>query len=46
MIDEGKYGKMAALKGNTIEAVPLADATDETKTVGEEWFEVLDALKA
>jgi len=46
MIDEGKFGKMAALKGNTIEAVPLADATDETKTVGEEWFEVLDALKA
>lgn len=46
MVNEGRYGQMAALKGNTIEAVPLADATDETKTVGEEWFEVIDALKA
>lgn len=46
MIHEGQFGQMAALKGNTLVAVPLAEATSETKTVGPEWYSVLEVLKA
>lgn len=46
MINEGNFGQMAALIGDTIVAVPLADATAETKTVGPEWFSLLEVLKA
>ncbi|MCK4578671.1 MAG: ATP-dependent 6-phosphofructokinase [Candidatus Marinimicrobia bacterium] len=46
MIHRGEYGMMAALKGNEIVSVPLAAATDETKVVGEEWFPILEILKA
>ncbi|MFC1547555.1 6-phosphofructokinase [Candidatus Neomarinimicrobiota bacterium] len=46
MINEGKFGYMAALRGNDLVAVPLSDATLETKTVGSEWFPVLEVLKA
>ena len=45
MLNDGKYGYMAGLRGNEIQAVPLAEATTETKVVGPEWFEILDALK-
>ncbi|MDP6685991.1 MAG: ATP-dependent 6-phosphofructokinase [Candidatus Omnitrophota bacterium] len=34
------YGKMAALKGNKIEAVPLKDATSKLKTVDMELYEI------
>ncbi|MFB0516302.1 MAG: 6-phosphofructokinase [Candidatus Neomarinimicrobiota bacterium] len=46
MINQGQFGQMAALRGNRIVAVPLSEATRETKTVGPEWFPVLDILKA
>lgn len=46
MIHEGKFGHMAALKGNNIVAVPLSEATCETKVVGPEWFPMLEILKA
>ena len=46
MIHRGQYGQMAALRCGEIVAVPLAEATDETKTVGPEWFEILKVLQA
>ena len=46
MIHNAMYGKMAALRGNEIVAVPLSEATRETKTVGDQWFSMLEVLKA
>ena len=46
MIHQGRYGQMAALQGGEIVAVPLASATEQTKTVGPEWLEVLKVLQA
>ncbi|MGQ0505668.1 MAG: 6-phosphofructokinase [Myxococcaceae bacterium] len=40
MVAAGEFGKMAALKGNHILSVPLAEATKELKTVDKEFFEV------
>ena len=40
MINAGDFGKMAALKGSEIVAVPLADAVGELKTVPVERYEV------
>jgi 6-phosphofructokinase 1 len=45
MINEGKFGFMAALRGNELVAVPLADATMETKTVGPDWMPILEILR-
>ena len=39
LIKEENFGKMAAMKGNDIVAVPLAEATDEIKRVTREWLE-------
>jgi phosphofructokinase-like protein len=41
---EGDFGKMAALHGDEIVAVPLADAVAELKTVPPEWYEVAKAF--
>ncbi|MGC8866954.1 MAG: 6-phosphofructokinase [Elusimicrobiales bacterium] len=44
MVHFGDFGKMAALVGNEIKAVPLKDATGSLKTVSKEWFEIMDIL--
>ena len=40
MVASGEWGKMAALRGNQIVSVPLAEATRELKTVSTEFLEV------
>jgi 6-phosphofructokinase 1 len=40
MVAKGEFGKMAALRGNDIISVDLADATRELKRVPREFFEV------
>jgi phosphofructokinase-like protein len=37
---EGRYGRMAALRGDEIVDVPLAEATAELKLVPSDWFDV------
>ncbi len=44
MVHNGDFGKMAALVGNEIKAVPLKDATGRLKIVSEEWFKLMDIL--
>ena len=46
MINAGQFGHMAALQGNEIVAVPLSNATDETKIVGEQWFPILEIVNS
>ena len=46
MIQRQEFGQMAALRGDTIVAVPLAEATAETKVVGKEWLALLELLQA
>jgi ATP-dependent phosphofructokinase / diphosphate-dependent phosphofructokinase len=40
LVEAGDFGKMAALRGDDVIAVPLSDATAELKTVPLEWYEV------
>jgi 6-phosphofructokinase 1 len=40
----GEFGQMAALQGDDVVAVPLADATAELKVVPREWHEVARAF--
>jgi 6-phosphofructokinase 1 len=40
MVENGEFGKMAALRGKDIVAVSLSEATDELKTVDDELYEV------
>jgi ATP-dependent phosphofructokinase / diphosphate-dependent phosphofructokinase len=40
----GSFGQMAALRGDDIAAVPLAEATAELKTVPPEWYAVAQAF--
>ena len=40
LVDEGAFGQMAALRGDEVIAVSLAEATAELKTVPDEWYEV------
>jgi len=44
MVRDGDFGKMAALVGNEIKAVPLKDATGELKVVNEKWFDLMNIL--
>lgn len=44
LINNGDFGKMAALCGNEIKGVPLKDATGKLKTVDKKWFEIADIL--
>jgi phosphofructokinase-like protein len=44
LVQVGDFGKMAALQGDTITAVPLADAVAELKTVPPEWYDVAKAF--
>ena len=40
LVAEKKFGQMAALKGNKIEAVPLKDAVGTLKTVDKPLYEL------
>jgi ATP-dependent phosphofructokinase / diphosphate-dependent phosphofructokinase len=44
LVEEQKFGRMAALHGDRIVDVPLKDATAELKTVPEDWFAVAKAF--
>jgi ATP-dependent phosphofructokinase / diphosphate-dependent phosphofructokinase len=44
LVHEGRYGQMAALHGDAIVEVPLAEATAELKTVPPDWYEVARAF--
>jgi 6-phosphofructokinase 1 len=44
LVEEGKFGRMAALRGDEIVDVALAEATAELKTVPREWWEVAKAF--
>jgi phosphofructokinase-like protein len=44
LVDEGRFGRMAALHGDRIVDVPLKEATAELKTVPDEWFAVAKAF--
>jgi 6-phosphofructokinase 1 len=44
LVEEGKFGRMAALHGDTIVDVSLRDATAELKTVPDDWYEVARAF--
>jgi len=44
LVEERQFGRMAALHGDTIVDVPLADATAELKTVPAEWWDVARAF--
>jgi ATP-dependent phosphofructokinase / diphosphate-dependent phosphofructokinase len=41
---EGRFGRMAALQGDALVDVPLADAIAERKTVPREWYEAARAF--
>jgi 6-phosphofructokinase 1 len=40
LVAAGEYGQMAALRGDAVIAVPLAEATAELKTVPLDWYDV------
>ena len=44
LVHEGKFGYMAALHGDAIVEIPLAEATAELKTVPPEWYDVARAF--
>ncbi len=44
LVAEGRFGRMAALRGDEIVDVSLAEATAELKTVPVEWYEVARAF--
>jgi ATP-dependent phosphofructokinase / diphosphate-dependent phosphofructokinase len=44
LVDEGRFGRMAALQGDSIVDVSLEEATRELKTVPEDWYAVAKAF--
>ncbi|MBS2022854.1 MAG: 6-phosphofructokinase [Deltaproteobacteria bacterium] len=44
MVARGEFGQMAALRGNQIISVPLAEATKQLKTVDEKFFSVAEVF--
>jgi 6-phosphofructokinase 1 len=44
LVHEGRFGMMAALRGNDIVEVPLRDAVAELKTVPPDWYDVAKAF--
>jgi ATP-dependent phosphofructokinase / diphosphate-dependent phosphofructokinase len=44
LVDEGRFGRMAALHGDSIVDVSLEEATAELKTVPEDWYAVAKAF--
>ncbi len=45
MVHQGDFGKMAAITGNNVLAVPLEDAVGKTKLVNEEWVKFMEIFK-
>jgi 6-phosphofructokinase 1 len=45
MIHQGDFGKMAAMAGDRVIAVPLEDAVGKTKLVDEEWVKFMEIFK-
>src|SRR5215211_1350755 len=43
-IKNGEWGQMVALRGNEIVTVDLAEATEETKTVPEDFYKVIETF--
>jgi len=46
MVLSGQFGKMAALQGNELKAVPLAEATGETKVLSKEFIQLMKLFYA
>jgi phosphofructokinase-like protein len=44
LVEEGKFGRMAALRGDAIVDVSLEEATAELKTVPADWYDVARAF--
>ena len=44
LVHEGRFGTMAALQGDTVVDVPLADAVVELKAVPPDWYDVARAF--
>ena len=44
LVLQGRWGQMAALHGDAIVDIPLAEATAELKTVPPEWYDVAKAF--
>jgi 6-phosphofructokinase 1 len=44
LVEERKFGRMAALQGDRIVDIPLEEATRELKTVPPEWFDTAEAF--
>jgi 6-phosphofructokinase 1 len=44
LVEQGKFGRMAALRGDEIVDVTLEEATEELKTVPPAWYEVARAF--
>jgi phosphofructokinase-like protein len=44
LVHEGRWGAMAALQGDSIVEVPLADAVAQLKTVPPQWYDVARAF--
>jgi ATP-dependent phosphofructokinase / diphosphate-dependent phosphofructokinase len=44
LVAEGAFGQMAALRGDDVISVPLAEATAELKTVPDAWYDVARTL--
>ncbi len=44
LVHTGQFGTMAALVNNRYVGVPLEKATGELKTVGKEWFDLMEVL--
>ena len=44
LVEEGRFGRMAALQGDRIVDVSLAEATAELKTVPDDWYAVAKAF--
>ena len=44
LVESGSFGRMAALRGDAIVDVSLAEATSELKTVPSSWYDVARAF--
>jgi 6-phosphofructokinase 1 len=44
MVHDGEFGKMAALCGTEIIAIPLTEAVGKLKTVPQEWVDLLNVF--
>jgi 6-phosphofructokinase 1 len=44
LADQGKFGRMAALKGDQMTSLPLDEATAKIKTVPDSWWDLVDTL--